>query len=191
MALSLPHSTSDFAAGVTAVGTSVLENDEAIVADYELAFSTYGKVAERSFVFPAATATGNWSLTANSLSTGSVPVYLAAADFAATGRTTKLRVRMTVHCNGTAPTSTFTGGLYPITAGGGATTPTVTIGSLVSGSSSGSIVAPSSNAVLTTTGSDFSIPADGPYTLICTISGSNIAASAQVSVVGEIQCRRV
>ena len=115
----------------------------------------------------------------------------AAADYAITGRTTKLRLRATVINNTTAPGRTATVGLYPVTAVGGASdTTSVTLGTAVTGStiafSSASMTASSRLQNVT---ADFDVPADGMYVLGVNIAGGTIGGNALLNVLADLQVR--
>ena len=113
------------------------------------------------------------------------------ADYAITGRTTKLRLRATVINNTAAPGRTATVGLYPVTAVGGAgDRASVTLGTVVSGStvafSSASMTA---NSRLQNVTADFDVPSDGMYALGVNIAGGNIDGSALLNVLADLQVR--
>ena len=97
---------------------------------------------------------------------------LEAADYAISGRTTKLRVRATLTTNGTPPAITFTVGLYPVTSvAGGADVMSVVLGTIDSGSQV-SFATPAASSMFEGDSSDFTIPADGYYVLGVSLSGS-------------------
>ncbi len=91
-------------------------------------------------------------------------LYLAAADYAVAGLTTKLRLRAQVATNAIAPTTTHTVGLYPVTVAGGIDATTVTLGTVVSGSTV-VFAAPPASTVTQGNSGDLTIPADGAYVL--------------------------
>jgi hypothetical protein len=114
-----------------------------------------------------------------------------AADYAITGRTTKLRLRATVLNNATAPGRTATVGLYPVTAvGGGTDAASVTLGTVVSGStiafSSASMTA---NSRLQNVTADFDVPSDGLYVLGVNVAGGNIGGASLLNVLADLQVR--
>jgi hypothetical protein len=126
--------------------------------------------------------------TINAVSPGAdVPrmLYLASADYAVAGLTTKLRLRAQAAIGTVAPAQTLTFGLYEITG--------VTAGNyVVSGSAAaGSTVAfasPSANTLNQGNSGDFTFPTDGYYVLGVAVSG---APSARTHVAAELQTRNV
>ena len=125
---------------------------------------------------------GNTAIVVESSSTVNVPrlLRLEAADYAITGRTTKLRVRATLTTNGTPPAITYTVGLYPVTSiAGGSDVMSVVLGVIDSGSQV-NFNSPSANGMHEGDWSDFTIPADGYYVLGASLSG----AQANNSIVG-------
>lgn len=115
---------------------------------------------------------------------------IIAADWAVAGMTTKLRLRVITVTNLTAPGVNFTYGLYPIAStAGGASQVSVTVGTVVSGSTvTRSAPASASNFVDVT--SDFSLPSGGAYVPGLALSGAT-AASSQVDCAWELQVRNV
>ena len=93
--------------------------------------------------------------------------------------------------NASAPGRTMTVGMYPVTAVGGATdTTSVTLGTVVSGSTiqftSASMTAKSS---LQTVTADFNVPSDGMYVLGFNITGGTIGGNALPNVLADLQVR--
>jgi hypothetical protein len=112
--------------------------------------------------------------------------YFDDADYAISGRTTKLRVRAQVLVNATAPAITFTFGLYPVTVGGGPAVVAFTAGTVVSGSTT-AIASPGASAGSQANSGDFTIPSDGYHALCVALSGDPAAnfrglVSAQLQV---------
>jgi hypothetical protein len=93
-------------------------------------------------------------------------IYLAAADYAVTGKTTKLRVRGQMFTdNGGAHTGvTYTFGLYALAAASGSTPGVVTSGAVIAGSTV-AIANPGASAAFQGSSGDFNLPADGYYAL--------------------------
>lgn len=118
--------------------------------------------------------------------------FLTAADFpTVNGITTKLRVKGSVFCNDVAPTGNFTFGLHPITrpaTSGGAGLVIYTVGTVVAGSNGAVVTAPAADSSTNAIGSDFAIPADGWYALVC-VTTATIATSAHTHVTCELQAR--
>lgn len=97
--------------------------------------------------------------------------YLAASEYAVAGMTTRLRVRGTLMVNSFAPVSTYTIGLYPLSAAAGANDQSqYTAGTVVSGSTA-VIAAPPATTTTTAVSSEFSFPANGLYALGFTVTG--------------------
>jgi hypothetical protein len=99
-----------------------------------------------------------------------------------------LRVRILVVTNATAPTSTFTGGLYPTsTYVGGAAALTYTLGTVTSGSTA-AVAAPSLGTANTAVSTDFTFPTAGAYALGLVITTNMVAnSSALVRVTLEVK----
>lgn len=105
------------------------------------------------------------------------------------GITTKLRCRVTVSTNATAPVASFTMGLYPLTTGGGAAGLKIfTVGTVVAGSAPAIITLPALSTTTVSTGADFALPADGLYGL-AVVTSAVIATSSLVHVTGILQMR--
>ncbi len=120
-------------------------------------------------------------------------IYLAAADYPTVGAlTTKLRLRIQLHCNDVAPfTGTFTFGLFPITrpgTSGGAGLCIFTIGTVVAGSNGAVFTNPAADSSATAVGSDFALPADGHY-VIAMVTSQTMATSSHVHAHAELQIR--
>lgn len=99
-------------------------------------------------------------------------IYLDDADYTVGGLTQKLRIRAQVNTNATAWSSvTATFGLYPVTFAGTADALTITLGTVVPGST-----VPAANPAASTpnsyVGTDFNIPTDGQYVLGFTMSAT-------------------
>jgi hypothetical protein len=117
-------------------------------------------------------------------------IRLDAADFAMTGRTTKLKVKATITTNGTAPTGTLTVGLYPVSSVAGASnTHSITTGTVVA-SSTVAFAAPTANNVFSGDSAEFTMPADGAYVLAVNLSGATAANSFE-EVTARLMVRHV
>ena len=87
--------------------------------------------------------------------------------------------------NATAPTSTFTAGLYPaITFVGGAAALTFTLDTVVTDSTA-AIAAPSSGTATTAVSTDFTFPAAGPFVIGLVIT-TNMVANSSAMVRGTL-----
>ncbi len=110
---------------------------------------------------------------------------IASSDYLVANRTTKMQIRVSIAVNATAPTSTFTFGLYPVTVAGGSSVLAATLGTVVSGSTV-AFVAPSASTMATAASGTFTIPANGAYILGCTTTIATTAASSLVSATSSL-----
>lgn len=117
-------------------------------------------------------ATGNLGLSGgagNIFSAGTATpaplLYFDDADYTVGSKTQKLYLRAQVSTNATAWSSvTATFGLYPVTFAGGNDVLTMTLGTVVSGSTV-AIANPGASATSQGNSGDFTIPSDGQYCL--------------------------
>lgn len=98
-------------------------------------------------------------------------LYFDDADYSVANKTQKLRIRAQIACNATKAAIKFTFGMYPITVAGGTDELTITLGTVVSGSTV-EINEPAASTVTSGTGSDFTIPSDGAFMLGVVTSGT-------------------
>lgn len=201
-ALSTYTTKGDIVAATASAATSRLgvgSNEQALVADSAqtvgmkwasplAAVSGLQLVATSQFAISASQAQANIGGLVNGgvTTTGSTGVVqgvvaITAADWAITGRTAQLRVRMMLATNATAPTINFTAGLSQITAtAGGANATALTIAA-----QAGTTVtrtAPAASTIFTDTTADFALPTDGLYVLTVTTSGAMPATNPKVNV---------
>lgn len=115
--------------------------------------------------------------------------YFAAADYTTTGRTQKLRVRSQIAVNATKPTLKFTVGLYPITVAGGVNALSITLGTVVSGSTI-EFNEPAASTIGQGNSGDFTVPSDGAYAFGVVTSGA-LTANSAVNVSAQLQSRLV
>jgi hypothetical protein len=114
--------------------------------------------------------------------------HLAPADLSLPGRTLKLRLRLQIATNETAPGGSFNLSLQPIVGSSGtAGTQGYSIGS-PEVSKGPEIVTPEAKKLLTAVGSGFTAPAEGFYGIFFTNSAT-IAAAAAVAVSAQLQFR--
>jgi hypothetical protein len=117
-------------------------------------------------------------------------MYFDDADYAISGRTAKLRLRAQAYTNATAPTISYTVGLFPATAvAGGAGSLNTTLGTVVTGSTV-AFTTPSASSMNQGNSGDFSLPADGHYALGVTLSGTSAANNVTIIAV-QLQLRWV
>ncbi len=127
---------------------------------------------------------------ANSTANVNSGLYLDDADYNVTGGPVpKLRLRATCLPNATAPAITFTFGLYPVTVAGAADTLTMTLGTVVTGSTV-AIASPPASTVTPGVGTDFTFPADGYYVLGVVYSGT-LANNSTVNMQCALQLHHV
>lgn len=109
-------------------------------------------------------------------------IYIAAADYAVTGLTTKIRLRLSHASNASTLNTTLTALLAPATLAGGVGAMTWTPGATTA---SAAIAAPAASGVATTAGTEVTLPADGAYMLFWVATsavGTNHAGVSQVQV---------
>lgn len=112
--------------------------------------------------------------------------YLAAADFAISGKTTRLRLEHILFTNTVAPGANFVLGLYPVSAAGGAADLLgITLGSVVT---TVAINAPGASTRNRSVTAEFSLPSDGYYAVVL-VTNSVLATNSRVGVNARIQMR--
>jgi hypothetical protein len=132
--------------------------------------------------------------TATTVGSGDVPaiplIYFDDADYTVGSKTTKLRLRAQVNTNATAWSSvTATFGLYPVTFAGAADTLTITLGTVVSGSTV-AIANPSASTTNQGNSGDFTIPSDGQY-CIGVVTSATLTNNAAALLTAQLQTRNV
>lgn len=119
-------------------------------------------------------------------------IQIASGDFPTiNGVAPKFRIRAQLFTNDVAPTGNYTFGLYPITrpaTSGGAGVCIYTIGTVVSGSNGATFTTPAADGLLSAVGSDFALPADGPY-IIAVVTTGTVANNAHVHMNAQLQVR--
>lgn len=113
--------------------------------------------------------------------------YFDDADFAVAGKTLKMRLRAQAAVNATKPTIKFTFGLYPVTVAGGAGVLTVTLGTVVSGSTV-EINEPAASTVSQANSGDFTVPVDGAYAL-GVVTSNTMTVNSAVLMSAQLQIR--
>jgi hypothetical protein len=131
---------------------------------------------------------GVWTVSSGDLN-GLRVIYLDPADYTVGSLTTKLRLRMNVLTNATAPTNSYTMGLYPISAsGGGINAVTPTFGAVTFQTST--ITTPALSTTTTAVSSDTTIPVSaGYYAVGLVTSTATSAANSRVLVNYKLQVR--
>jgi len=116
-------------------------------------------------------------------------IYIDPADYPSfSNMTPKLRVRVALSVNDTAPTGDFTFGLHPVTrpaSSGGAGLCIYTIGAAVAGSTV-AVSAPAADSANNLAGVDFAVPAAGYYVLGF-VSTATVAASSHLHISAALQ----
>lgn len=172
-------------------GGPLLPGDlNAIQDDYETAFSALKHLIAKAIILqaPAASGANPYLLVDGNSSSGVTPsggtaglavFYLDPTAYAAGSRTTYYRIAASCVTNATAPAASFTVGMYPVTASGGANSSTVslTLGTVVTGSTA-SFSTPPASSSSNQASTNFTAPAAGYYALGTTTSGSSAANSA-------------
>lgn len=112
--------------------------------------------------------------------------YLNPADYRTTS--SRLRIRASTITNAVAPAATFTCGLYPIaTSAGGAAVVSVTLGTVVAGSTA-AIVTPAATSQVHVDSAEFACPPAGFYLLAVVIDVAMTASSA-IAVRANLQAK--
>lgn len=132
----------------------------------------------------------NGGLGATTTGVTSSIVHLDPADYALPGMDTKYRVKAVCMTNGTAPAVTFTAGLYPITAVGGAADVSTLTGGTVTTGSTVAFASPAANTPSVGNSGDFAAPAAGFFALGVLLSGTP-AADARGVVSATLEVRNV
>ena len=116
-------------------------------------------------------------------------VYIADADFPIIREEpSRLRLRVQLCVNDVAPGGNYTVGLYPVTrpaTSGGAGLCIMTLGTVVPGSTV-LFTAPAADSILSGTGTDFALPADGFY-VIGVVTSAIVATSSLVQINAQLQ----
>jgi hypothetical protein len=171
-------------------GGSVLPGDlNNMEEDYEGAFAFKKHVVSQSTRLDAPGA-GTFLLGAGTTgvgvehggaTAGLAAFYLTPTDYEESPvnkRTVKLNVQASVITNATAPTITFTVGLYPVSAAaGGETAVTLTLGSVVTGSTA-VFTSPGKETLTEAASGLFACPSAGFYALGVVTSGGAAAKSS-------------
>lgn len=116
-------------------------------------------------------------------------IYFDDADYKVEGKTQKLRIRAQVASNATKATIKFTFGLYPFTVAGAADNLTLTLGTVVAGSTV-AINEPAASSITSGVGSDFEVPVDGAYLLGVETSGT-LTNNSRVMLSSQLQTHSV
>lgn len=119
-------------------------------------------------------------------------IHIVGADYpTVNGIPPKLRIRVQLFTNDTAPTGNFTIGLYPITrpsTSGAAGLCIFTLGTVVTGSNGASFTTPAADLLGNSVSADFALPSDGPY-VIGVVTTATVAANSLVQINAQLQIR--
>lgn len=141
---------------------------------------------------PITTATIMNGANTTSFVVASVPnlIYFDDADYTVGSLTQKLRIRAQVNTNATAWSSvTATFGLYPVTFAGGSNALTMTLGTVVSGSTV-AIANPSASSTNQSNSGDFTIPSDGQF-CIGVVTSATLTTNVASLLTAQLQTRNV
>lgn len=162
--------------------------------------ASYRTLMTASSIITAGAATGTYAMVAGgdgcvlSGADTAIPlqtIYIDSADFpTVNAATTKLRIRVQLYTNDTAPTGNYTFGLYPITrpgTSGGSGVNAYTLGTVVTGSDGATFTAPAADGLLNAVGADFALPPNGHYviglvTTAVPVANSNIHMNASLQM---------
>lgn len=152
-------------------------------------YAMYRNLAERGGTLTStpgppyvAGVSGSMTAIGNNPQADGTVIYFDPADYAASGRTTKCRLRAQLFTNSVAPTVTFTVGLYPVTVfggGSGAFPFVTTLGAVTSGSTVAFTTPGASNGGAQSNSGDFTGPTAGFYVIGVAVSGAAAANSAE------------
>lgn len=134
-------------------------------------------------VSAAAIASGTTTASPHGLSL----LHIYGTHHTVNGKTPRLRTRVLLGANATAPAVNVVVGLYPVTVAGASGNMTFTLGTVVSGSTV-TFTTPSASAFVIGVGADFAFPVDGAYILGYTVSGTTAAAS-MLHMTGYVETR--
>lgn len=130
---------------------------------------------------------GNFTVAGSDTTTAIDPFYFDDADLAS-ALTPKFRLRVQVYTNATAPTSTFTVGLYSITAvAGGANAHNWSINASAETGSTLPFAAPALSTRNQSATSNFAVPADGHYVPVVAVSVASMVANSAVEIAVQLQ----
>jgi hypothetical protein len=182
-------------------GGSLLPGDlNSIEDDYETTFAAYKAFGLRSNYRLDAPGSGTFVIVPGGNGTGVVAssgataglgmFYVDPAWVTASTRSNYWRVQAGVLVNNTAPTVNFTVGLYPVSSpAGGAAAMTMTLGTVVTGSTC-VFNTPGANSETAANSGDFAAGAAGWYCFGVVVSGASAANSA-ILCLASLQYRQV
>jgi len=200
-----PANMADLQGPFTDLRTAINGNlDETNVPNLTAAFTHYKEIerggalavsltAATFILFSGAALSGtNGAVAIGSANSAVMGFVFDPSDWLTNSRTTKLRLRVQCVTNAVAPGVTFTVGLYPISAYGGASgaAPTITtLGTVVSGSTV-AFASPGATTNTVSNSGDFNAPAFGAYAMGVACSGTQ-AVNSQVLLSVQMQMRQV
>jgi hypothetical protein len=168
---------------------------------WTLPASSYRTILQASSIITAGSAAGTYALTAGgdgcvlSGADTAIPlqtIYIDSADYPTIGTLTpKLRIRVQLYTNDTAPTGNYTFGLYPVTrpgTSGGSGVNVYTLGTVVTGSDGATFTAPAADGLLNAVGADFALPSNGHY-VIGVLTTTPPVANANIQITAYLQMR--
>lgn len=162
--------------------------------------TVYKTVAQVGGLVNAGSAAGTYyftpgaNLTGSGVTNASLPVIFpfTTTDYAVANKATVFRLAASWVTNNVAPLSTFTLGMYPITASsGGVSSLGITLGAVVAGSNGALVAAPAATANNKIYSADFSMGASANYAFGMAISVATAAASSLTGFNVLLQVRNV
>lgn len=168
--------SSNYGANSVAYGQLAATVDQ-YYKDIERYVSNSGFLTAATYAFSEFASPGGTLVANSTTGVGVALFYLDPAEYPSGSRTAKLRIKARVVTNGTAPAVTYTYGLYPATATGGAGSPFATLGTVVAGSTA-AIASPAAGSASHAEGSEFSFPSAGFYALGVVVSGTEAGGGA-------------
>ena len=161
-----------------------------------LGLNTYATIRDDQVAAAEGTANATYVISSGGLGLASGDVgrgvfHLDPATYAVSGRTTKLRTKMTLLTNAVASGCDFTLGLYPVTACTGAVgAVAVTLDTVVSGSTA-VVAAPAADTRFAVYSSDFDFPAAAGWYCLGLVLSATTAANSRVAIRSALELRRV
>jgi len=160
---------------------------------------SYRTLLQAASIITAGSIAGTYALVANgdgcvlsgdSTATPIQTIYVDSADYPPiNGTSTKLRIRVQLYTNDTAPTGNYTFGLYPVTrpaTSGGSGVNVYDLGTVVTGSDGATFTAPAADGLLNAVGADFALPANGHY-VIGVVTTAPPAANSNIQITAYLQ----
>jgi hypothetical protein len=158
---------------------------------YKTVFRTWGRISQSTSAGTILLPGYNSNLISGVDTGGGCNAFdLVASEYAVGGLTSKLRLKVQLHTNATAPgTMIFTAGLYPFTVAGGTNLMGYTVGTVVSGSTV-VFTDPAASTDQSGNSGDFTLPSDDRY-VVAVVTNATTAAASNVFITASLQTRAV